>query len=419
MKNNDVIIIGGGLTGLIAAAAARAGTDKVLLVTKGVGSIAIGGGSIDVLGYGADGRPVPSAAVGLAALSGDHPYAKIGPAAVEQGLAFFRDLAAAAGYPYLGSLTERSLLITAAGTLKPTCLVPRSMDTSGLRAASDVAVIGFAAMKDYYPDIVLRGLRKHVGGDRDYRVVWLESGLAQGRDLTALDIARSLDREEGRSRLIHQLKAHLVPGTVAIMPPVLGTRPDCRLLDELEQTTGCRFIETVGLPPAVTGLRLRTLLLDHLRRHGVRIIEQADVTTAVTDAGRCMAVTTSGLDRERTYYARTFVLASGGFFGGGLQATVDAVREPLFGLPVHGAADREAWSQDDLLSPEGQPFARCGVAVDSRLRPLDDQGGVLLSNVYIAGRNLAGYDHCQEKSGNGVAVASGYLAGTLAGEVRA
>ena len=419
MKNNDVIIIGGGLTGLIAAAAARAKTDKVLLITKGVGSIAIGGGSIDVLGCGPDGRPVPGAAAGLASLSSDHPYAVMGPAAVEAGLAFFSELVAAAGYPYLGSLTERRLLITAAGTLKPTCLAPRSMDAAVLRGAREVAVIGFAGMKDYYPDIILRGLQKHVGGARTYRALLLDSGLARGRDLTALDIARSLDRADDRDRLIHQLKAHLAPGAVAVMPPVLGTRPDYSLLDKLELATHCRIIETVGLPPAVTGLRLRTLLLGHLNRSGVRIIEQAGVTSAVTDAGCCLAVATGGLDRERTYHARAFVLASGGFFGGGLQATPDAVREPVFGLPVTGAGDRDAWSRDRLLSPDGQPFARCGISVDPRLRPLDDRGGISLTNVFVAGRNLAGYDHCREKSGNGVAVASGYLAGTLAGEVGA
>lgn len=419
MKNNDVIVIGGGLAGLTAAAAAGQGGASVLLITKGVGSIGIGGGTIDVLGYDQDGGPVDSAAAGLAVLPPGHPYTLLGSAGVGEGLAFLADLAAGAGYPYIGDLAEPRRVVTAAGTLKPSCLIPRTMDTAPLAAAGDIAVIGFAGLRDYYPDIVLRGLCRHIGGARRYRVEWLENGFGDGRDITALDIARVLDRPAGRRLLIGQLVRRLTPGAVAVLPPVLGTRPNYSLLEELEAATGCAFIETAGLPPAVTGLRLRTLLLARLRELGVRIIEQADVTGAVVEGDTCRAVVTSGPDRDRTYYARAFVLASGGIFGGGIRVSADDAVEPVLGLPVQGAGHRDAWAGERLFARDGQPFARCGVAVDASLRPTDGAGRVLFANVHIAGRTLAGYDYCQEKSGNGVAVVTGYHAGRLVGEGRA
>jgi glycerol-3-phosphate dehydrogenase subunit B len=95
-------------------------------------------------------------------------------------------------------------------------------------------------------------------------------------------------------------------------------------------------------------------------------------------------------------------------------AEVGRVTEPIFNLPVSVPDDREKWSEPALLAPGGQPFARFGLAVDGTLRPVDGDGNLLLENVFIAGCNLAGYDYCSEKSGNGVAVVSGYHAGMSA-----
>jgi glycerol-3-phosphate dehydrogenase subunit B len=146
------------------------------------------------------------------------------------------------------------------------------------------------------------------------------------------------------------------------------------------------------------------------------MIEQSNVVRATIKNGRCIEIVTGNLDRERSYRAQSFILASGGLFGGGLQASPGQVVESIFNLPVRVPAETDQWSHENLFFTSGQPFAKFGVRVDGSLRPVDDSGNVLLENVFIAGKTLAGYDYCFEKSGNGVALATAYRAGLGASE---
>ncbi|MDR7867018.1 MAG: anaerobic glycerol-3-phosphate dehydrogenase subunit GlpB [Sporomusaceae bacterium] len=415
MKEYDVIVVGAGLAGLAAAAAAAGEGARVLLAAKGAGALTIGGGTIDILGYGPDGRPVTDLAAAIAALPESHPYGKLGLPAVREAADWFLALCEEGGYPYCGSLAANRWLPTAAGTLKPACLVPRTMDTVGVSAADGIVILGFAGLKDYRPEMIAQGLASRPGYNKHYSVVAIDCGFTGGRDATALDVARWLDSEAGRAACAAQLKKRLPSGRFVIMPPVLGTQPGCAAWEDLEAASGCRLVEIAGAPPAVTGLRLRALLLAHLRRQGVAILEHAAVIRAEAADDRCQAIVTGRQGRERSYRARSFVFATGGFLGGGLESFAGAARESVFKLPLAVPADQQAWSQPRLLASGPQPFATFGVATDGELRPVDATGRPLLDNVRFAGAILAGCDYSYEKSGNGVALVSGYKAGVAAG----
>ena len=411
MKEHDVIVIGGGLAGLFAAITAAARGRQVTVITQGVGAIAIAGGMIDLLGYGPDGRPVRSFNEGLAELAPDHPYVLVGQKYVEAAVQKFLSLCEAAGYPYTGGLQANHWVPTALGTLKPSGLIPLSMDAAGLKTAEAAFVVGFEGLKDYCAQVIAEGLVKYPGYPKNYGLLSLKTGFEGGRDISALDIARWLESEEGLESFIAQLSRKAAPHGILLLPPILGTRPEYGLFRKIEQATKCRVVETVGLPPAVTGFRLRKLLLGCLKKLNVRIIEQAGVVRANTAHGRCHEITTGNLDRERSYQAKSYILATGGFFGGGLRADAGQVTEAVFNLPVAVPAQMRDWSHEQLLFTPGQPFAKFGVKVDAAMRPIDKAGQVLLENVYVAGNTLAGYDYCYEKSGNGVALATAYKAG--------
>jgi glycerol-3-phosphate dehydrogenase subunit B len=341
----------------------------------------------------------------------EHPYKKIGRPAIEESSRFFKELCEQEGYPYIGNLDEMQWIPTAAGTLKPTCLVPKTMNTAELKKASKVIVLGFESLKDFYPHLISKNLANIPGfTDKEYETVMIDPSLADGRDVTALDVARWLDTEEGLRDCTQKMRGVIKPGSVVIIPPVLGTSPDYRVAESLQNTLQCTFVETAAIPPSITGLRLQTMMRNYLRKLGVRIVEQALVAKSIVENGKCIAVITEGVDRERTYYANNFILANGGFYGGGLIAEPGNVVEPIFNLPVVAPADHELWANPALFSGEAQPFAKIGILVDEKMRPLDADNKVIINNVFVAGRNLCGYDFCFEKSGNGIAITSGYQA---------
>ena len=115
-----------------------------------------------------------------------------------------------------------------------------------------------------------------------------------------------------------------------------------------------------------------------------------------------------------TYRAKAFVLATGKFVGGGLDSEQGRIFETLLDLPLLHSRSRKEWFNLRLLTTEGQPFNVFGVEVDENLQPTDPGGQVVFSNLFAAGGIIAHADSMSEKSGGGIAISTGSLAGKLA-----
>lgn len=413
MRNNDLVIIGGGLSGLFAACVAAKSGKKVKVLAYGESTLAVASGVIDILGYDDNGEYVKNPLEGIKTVAKEHPYAKVDEETVREAVNTFLHIANECGYPYIGDINNNRWIPTAIGKFKPTCLTPKSMNTKALFECKHILVVGFEGMKDFYADLVAKNLKVQFEGKKSISAINIKTDLVNDkdlRDISALDIARWLSDSAGYDTFKAQLQRAITDDTVVIIPAVLGLEPDYKLLDSLESSLKTTFIEVFSLPPAITGLRLHKMLTAYAKKYGVQIIKKANVVSAEVEDGICKAVVVEGVDRKRKVYADKFILATGGAYGGGLIAGIGSMKEPIFNIDIEVPAVQTEWSSKQLFAEGKQLFAMFGVTVDNDLTPITKDGKKIAANVKVVGRSLAGYDFCYEKSGNGVAMITAYKA---------
>jgi glycerol-3-phosphate dehydrogenase subunit B len=408
----DVVVIGAGLAGLTAALRLAEQGLRVLVVAKGVGGTHLAPATIDVLGY-VD-RPVesPSRALPefLAAHPG-HPYGRLSVELIRSSLEWFRERLGDLGYQ--GRLEENFLLPTAVGVAKPTALVPQTMAAGDLRAGGRFVFVGLRGLKDFYPAYLADNLARAAlpgGASVSARAVELAPPLGDEGDVGSAGFARRFEQPDFRDTVVHELERRLVPGEIVGFPAVLGLRQAREVWQELETRLRRPVFEVPTLPPSVGGIRLFESMTGALRREGARVVVGSTVSGAAPGGRRLEGVVAQTAGRPRTYRARSFVLASGGFASGGLQLdSYGRVRETAFDLALVGVPAPDAPRFEPGYFDE-HPIARAGLAVDEELRPVDAEGKPAFENLHAAGASLAGAAPWREASGNGLSLATGYAA---------
>jgi len=413
--NYDVVVIGAGLAGFSAALAAVEEGKKTIVVAQGMGNLYSASGYIDFLGYypTTSSRPVlnPRQALEKIMLEHpDHPYARVGTEDIIQGFKTFIKASQEMGLPYAGSLDTNILMPTAAGALVPTTLYPQSAEKDVI-SAKNIVVVGIRELVDFYPAYAAENLEKQLG--RKVKAVWVDLGLDATRELNSYDLALTLEKPEIRSRLIKRLKELGLKKQLVLLPAVLGVNHWREVIMNLEDELDCQVMEIPTLPPSVMGYRLAQSFKLYLKKKGVEfIIGYPVVYTNCTD-GKCIQIgIKSANERLKKISGTSFCLATGGILGEGLKVLPANIKEQVYDLPVKAS---DAYSLEEFFGLEGQPLAQAGIMVNNKLQPVNPKTKeVILSNVFIAGATLADYDPFVEKSGNGVALTSGYKAGKMA-----
>ena len=405
----DVVVIGAGLAGLAAAIKASDAGLSVTLVTKGVGGIQLGTGTVDILGY----RPEPVEAP-LEALEGHvasrptHPYSHVTPDFVGASVAWLRDLVGSDAL--IGDETRNVRIPTGVGALRPTCLIPPSMEAGIPQAGARYAIVGLARFKDFYPGLVAENLTRQNGPDGapiKARALSVDYVVREGEvDSTGTNHARSIDHEENRARLAGQIRPLLEEGEIVGLPAVLGL-DDPNAWRDLADKLGHPVFEIPIQPPSVPGMRLNALLT-RIASSKCRVILGSPIKALHTSDGRVIAVEYASAGRSTIVETRSLILAAGGFESGALDMdSYGTVRETICGLPVMGASGQllhaDFWGED-------QPLFLAGLAVDDNMRVLNEEGAPVCPNLYAAGGNLAGATRWREKSGEGIALASALAA---------
>jgi len=419
----DLIVIGAGLAGLVAAhTAAQAGL-KVKVIAKGLGALHWGAGTVDVLGYYPDEhspieRPL-EAVPRLAAAAPNHPYALVSAGGLEEALRGFVALTQEMGLPYAGAADGRNLwLPSPAGAARPAYLAPQGQWPGRLERPGEGApllIVGLAGMRDFYPQMVAANLAR-LGYAARAAALPLDLITAR-RDSNTAQLALALDAPAARSRLAAALKRLVQPGERVGLPAIVGLKDHPAALAQLQAEAGAPAFEIPTLPPSVPGMRLYAALRRRLQSLGVRLEINLEIIALRAEGGRVVSVDTETSARPLRHEARGFLLATGGVLGGGITSDyLGNARETAFGLPLALPQEGEPWFRPRFFDPAGHPFFRAGVPVNRRFQPVDAGGAPVYENVWAAGGLLAHADPIRERSLEGIAIATGVAAARQAAE---
>jgi len=413
----DVIVIGAGLSGLLAAVHAVKRGARVRLIANGWGQQIVSPGWISVFDR-ADGD-VLAAAQDYTVAHPDHPYALAGQEALVNGLALLQEIAAEIGEPFAPPrLDGRNLrLPTMLGGMQTPLLAPQGIANGDLTDVDGpVLIVGFDGWRDFYPEMVAGNLSRQGIAARAVSVA-LGSG-RPGWDEWPADLARRLDDPAVRAAIVRQVQPHVKDAVKVGFPAVLGMERHAEVLREFQTALGCPVFEIPVLPPSPAGTRLSNGLRRWLLRQQARVQIGHAVVRAIVEGRRCVGVEVGALGHTNPFYADVFVLATGGLYNGGIQSDeTGRLWEPIFGFPVSGppGEGRTGWYGERLLVAEGHPIHReSGLRVNAQMQPLDAEGAPLLENVFAAGHLLAGFNPLTDGCAEGVALATAYKAACAA-----
>lgn len=419
---SDLLVVGGGMAGAVAALAARRRGLRVVLARRAPGATALSSGAISVAPDPgalpgeplASRRPPVEAARRLAAGRPDHPYAVAGVDRLAEALAFVAGELAAVLAP---ADDRRRFLATLYGSAVGAGLCQR-WNVAGdlLSVRGTLVVAGFRGHAAFDAALVAAGLARYrARGGPEVAAVEVDLPAGACGSARPHELARALDAPGAAEALGDALRVALPAAAgAALLPPVLGLDPSARAVERIAARAGVAVAETLSDVPSVPGLRLQRAVDARLAAAGVEVLH-GDVASA-PEPGAPIAV------GEVTVSAPVWVLATGRFVGGGIVRR-GVLAEPALRLPVQAAEGREAGVHLAVRPAQSltvrdrrrpQPLLSAGLRVDAALRPLDERGRPVHPRLFAAGAVLGGHEQATDGTGLGVAILTGFLAGDAA-----
>ena len=388
----DTVIIGGGLSALLCGIELARNGRRAAIVATGHSSLHFSSGS-----FGLYNGAEPLKAVD--ALAEPHPYSRLAED-IEALAAKATEILNIAGIATVGSAEANHYVMTPTGAMRQCWLSMEGMVTSkdGKSLDFDSAlVVSSEGFLDFYTQFVVDSLEKM--GVKTTQATFALAELTVRRnnptEMRSVSVARALDKEENLQILAAVIAREAKGVDTVIMPAVLGfERTD--VLSRLEKMTDKRILTVATLPPSVEGIKAERQLRKTFENMGGVIFNGHTATSFTMEDGAIESITTA---RGVTLVANEFVLASGSFIGGGLEALRSGVTEKLFGADVVAPAVAELAARN-LYEP--QPFMSAGIVTDSQFKV--SVAGAVVENLYGCGAILSGYNPVKEGCGAGVAM---------------
>ncbi len=224
-------------------------------------------------------------------------------------------------------------------------------------------------------------------------------------------IAKRLEDSEVLRKFVKNIKtSDLKSHSSLVMPPLLGLSRFTEVRSQFENLMGIAVFETLG--HSVPGIRFQYGLDLALKKNGISIIE-GEIQKIKTKGKMILSVS---LDTKTEVESRHFILATGKYFSGGIRKE-KKFRETVFNLPLFFRNERVCEQGTSyFLKKEflkAQPIFEIGVRTNEKLEPLNEASEVVYENLRACGSILMGFDPYRQGSRFGVGLLSGYKAGSL------
>ncbi len=269
--------------------------------------------------------------------------------------------------------------------------------------ARKVLIVNFLGYHDFFSAFLAEGLEKQ-GMQCRIRFLSLpemEATQIGPGEMRSVQIARTMDRLW--DKVVQEIRLLLKDEDTVILPQVFGLQ-DISVPLRIQQSIPARVVFVGTMPPSIPGIRTQMLLQKRYQLLGGTYLMGDEAVRAHFHEGVVHSIMTRNLD-SHYLEADHFILATGGLFSKGLKSNPGEIYEPVMGLDVDFAQDRNAWYHPSFA--EDQPYMGYGVQTDSRLHPLLQ--GTPLKNLYAIG-SILGASHPELGTGAGLAVNSAFAA---------
>ena len=364
----DTVIIGGGLAGLVSGISLQKAGQNVAIISTGQNALHFFSGTFESL-----------------------------EEAPQQMADLFEEAGIRLQYRPGVRLMPLGRFMPAALSLEDISLFPDP------QFARKVLIVNFEGYHDFFTSFLAEGLEKQGISCRIHvlRLPELDSLRTSPGEMRTVQIARTMDRNW--EKVVQEIRGLLKDEDTVILPQVFGLQ-DTAIPGRIRKDVPAQVVFVGTMPPSVPGIRTQMLLKRRFELLGGTYLMGDEAVKAHIHDGVVHSIVTRNLD-SHYLEARHFILASGGFFSKGLKSNPFQIFEPVFGLDVEAAEDRNTWYNPSFAAD--QPYLQYGVRTDEALHGLVD--GQPLKNLFAIG-SILGATRPEFGSAAGLAVRSALAA---------
>lgn len=399
----DVVIIGGGLSGLTCGIRLQEAGKNCAIISAGQSALHFSSGAFDFLNKLPDGTRVMHPLDAIKRLGGNHPYRKIGEEKIREYVADVQDWFGKSGIVLHGDVEKNHYCLSPIGIIKSAWLSFddfEPLETADAFPYKRVAVANFAGFIDFYPRFIADALAEKGVECRIeiLNIPAVEKLRTNPTEMRSANIARVFDSEAQLENLLTLINDLSEEVDAVILPAVLGLS-SVYPLEYIRKYSEKPVFFISPVPPSVPGIRVQKRLQERFVELGGTFFLGDTVEKAFFDGDTVIGITTNN-HSDIQFYAEQYVLASGSFFSKGIISRSNEIYEPVLNADVEYDSQRDNWFCKNVF--DVQPYMSYGVKTDTGFHPLRD--GVPVRNMFAIGSVLSGYNPLEEGCGSGVAI---------------